>query len=76
MATYVQNRNVMKGTNQITNEVRFVSAKAIAELLSVTPRYIHLLADRGRIPVLRLSSGLSRFNIDQVMAALEKGVGR
>jgi hypothetical protein len=47
-----------------------VPAAAIARRLSVSPRYIHLLAEQGKIPVCRFGRGCVRFNPAAVYRAL------
>ena len=48
----------------------FVAAPAIARRLSVTARYILLLADAGRIPCIRLGKRCVRFSPGAGAAAL------
>ncbi len=47
-----------------------VPAATIARRLSVTSRYIHILAEQGTIPVCRFGRGCIRFNESAVLAAL------
>jgi hypothetical protein len=49
----------------------FVDAKVIAGRYSISPRYVLLLADQGRIPCLRLGRKAVRFSLDEVARALE-----
>lgn len=59
---------------QSTSEVLLVPASAIARRLSVSIRYVHLLAEQGKIPVCRFGKGCVRFNPNEVLAAL--GIGK
>lgn len=47
-----------------------VPAIAIARRLSVSPRYVHLLAEQGKIPAHRFGKGCIRFNPAAVYRAL------
>lgn len=47
-----------------------VPAKVIARSISVTPRYVHMLAEQNRIPAHRFGKGCIRFNQAAVLAAL------
>jgi hypothetical protein len=51
-------------------EPLLVPAKTIARRLSVTPRYVHLLHEGGKIPGHRFGKACIRFNEAAVMAAL------
>ncbi|MEI6674495.1 MAG: hypothetical protein WCO57_04890 [Verrucomicrobiota bacterium] len=50
--------------------VLLVPAAAIARTLSVSPRYVHLLGEQGKIPVCRFGKGCVRFSPSAVFAAL------
>jgi excisionase family DNA binding protein len=50
---------------------RFVDAKVIAKIYSVTPRYVLQLAAEGRIPHLRLGHKCVRFSENEVAKVLE-----
>jgi predicted site-specific integrase-resolvase len=47
-----------------------VPAKAIANKLGVSTRYVHLLADRGEIPVVKFGKGCTRFDAEAVFRAV------
>lgn len=47
-----------------------VSASAIAKDLSVTARYVHMLAEQGKIPVVRFGRRCIRFSKPDVLRAL------
>lgn len=47
------------------------SANKVAEILSIHSRTVHYWADAGKIPVAIRACGIIRFNLDDVMAALE-----
>jgi hypothetical protein len=51
---------------------RLVTAKVIAEKLSVTERCIHLWAKSGKIPSKRINSTI-RFDFAEVMAVVNGG---
>ena len=50
-----------------------VDAKTIARALSVTPRYVHMLAEQGEIPVCRFGKRCIRFNLSAVLEAIGAG---
>lgn len=47
-----------------------VPAKTIARSISVTPRYVHMLAEQGKIPHHRFGRACVRFDQAAVFAAL------
>ena len=47
-----------------------VPAAGIANMISVSPRYVHILAEQGRIPSIRFGKGCVRFNVKDVLTAL------
>jgi excisionase family DNA binding protein len=47
-----------------------VKAKEIARDLSCTPRFVHMLAEQGKIPSHRFGKACIRFNRTAVFAAL------
>ena len=53
-----------------TSEFPLVPASVIAPHLSVTPRYVHLLAEQGKIPAHRFGRGCVRYNLTEVLTAL------
>jgi excisionase family DNA binding protein len=52
---------------------RLYRARELAELLSVSPGSVYSWARSGRIPVIRASHRVFRFDADAVLAALEGG---
>ena len=50
--------------------VLLVPAASIARTLSVSPRYVHLLGEQGKIPVTRFGKGCVRFSPSAVFKAL------
>lgn len=53
----------------------FVRAEDIAKRYKVTPRAVLLWADRGLIPALRIGSKTRRFNLADVISAIENKGG-
>jgi hypothetical protein len=53
-------------TNTLSTE------QAVAEALSITPRQVRPLRRLNHIPYIRVNRNVFRYNIEQVMAALEK----
>jgi hypothetical protein len=51
-------------------EPLLVPARTIARSLSVTPRYVHMLHEEGKIPGHRFGKACIRFNQAAVFAAL------
>ena len=51
---------------------RLLSKKEIAEILGVSPRTIEAWLAQRRIPQLRLSPRLTRFDLPKVLAALAR----
>jgi hypothetical protein len=49
---------------------QLVPAKSIAQVLSCTPRYVHILHEQGCIPGYRFGKACIRFNPVEVFAAL------
>lgn len=47
-----------------------VKATTIAAILSVTPRYVAILAEQGHIPVHRFGRRCVRYRVSDVMRAL------
>ncbi|MEI6177995.1 MAG: hypothetical protein WCS43_13975, partial [Verrucomicrobiota bacterium] len=47
-----------------------VPAKSIARDLSCTPRFVHMLAEQGKIPSYRFGRACIRFSRPAVLAAL------
>ena len=47
-----------------------VPAAGIASRISVSSRYVHMLAEQGRIPSVRFGKGCVRFNVKDVLHAL------
>jgi hypothetical protein len=47
-----------------------VKSYTIAAILSVTPRYVAILAEQGRIPVHRYGRRCVRYRVSDVMRAL------
>ena len=56
--------------NKQTEQPLVVPASRIARRLSVTERYIHVLAAEGKIPSVRFGKRCIRFNEEAVMEAL------
>ena len=54
------------------NILQFVDAVALAEMLSVKPRLVRQWARAGRIPSVRLSPRIVRFDPDEVEKALRE----
>ena len=61
----------MSMISERTKEVQLVNQHRMAELLECTPRTIHNLHKRGKIPVVKVGR-LVRFQPDRVIAALEE----
>lgn len=51
---------------------KLVKARSLAEILDVSVRTVRSYQQEGRIPYVRISSGTVRFDVDEVMAALEQ----
>ena len=51
---------------------KLVSAKSLAALLEVSPRTIRSWQSQGRLPFIRISKGTTRYDVDEVMEALEE----
>jgi excisionase family DNA binding protein len=51
----------------------FLTARQLAEVLQVSESTVRKLAREGRIPVVRLTPRLARFNLQSVMRALDGG---
>jgi hypothetical protein len=51
-------------------EPLLVPAKAIARALSCSPRYVHILAEEGKIPHHRFGKACIRFSMPAVLFAL------
>jgi excisionase family DNA binding protein len=49
---------------------KYLTSEAMAEMLSCSPRFVQLLAQRGEIPSLRVGKKLWRFEAEAVLAAL------
>ncbi len=64
----------MKMNSERKIEVQLVNQHRMAELLECTPRTIHNLHKRGKIPVVKVGR-LVRFQPDRVIAALEENPG-
>jgi excisionase family DNA binding protein len=50
---------------------KLVKASHLAEILDVSVRTIRSYQREGRIPYVQISAGTVRFNVEDVMAALE-----
>jgi hypothetical protein len=57
-------------TKQNEVEPLLVPAARIASRISVTPRYVHMLAEQGQIPVHRFGKACVRFREAEVLRAL------
>jgi hypothetical protein len=57
-------------TKQNEVEPLLVPAARIASRISVTPRYVHMLAEQGQIPVHRFGKACVRFRETEVLRAL------
>ena len=57
-------------TEQVEAAPLLVPAKIIARDLSCTPRFVHMLAEQGKIPSHRFGRACIRFNKSAVLAAL------
>jgi excisionase family DNA binding protein len=55
------------------NTLRFVKASELAHLLGVSAWTVYSWTRSRKIPALRASDRILRFNIDAVLAALEGG---
>jgi excisionase family DNA binding protein len=62
--------NAIPHTKQVEAAPLLVPAKHIARRLSVSSRYVHILAETGKIPVCRFGKNCIRFNEAAVLAAL------
>ena len=51
--------------------IELLTAAELAARLRVRPRTVQLWARRGRIPTVRLSAKVIRFNLDAVLLALQ-----
>jgi excisionase family DNA binding protein len=51
----------------------FLTARQLAEVLQVSESTVRKLAREGRIPVVRLTPRLARFNLQSVLRALDGG---
>ncbi|HEX8160503.1 MAG TPA: helix-turn-helix domain-containing protein [Pyrinomonadaceae bacterium] len=51
----------------------FLTARQLAGVLQVSESTVRKLAREGRIPVVRLTPRLARFNLQSVMRALDGG---
>lgn len=51
---------------------QLVKASKLAEILDVSIRTVRTYQQEGRIPYVRISQGTVRFDVDEVMAALEE----
>ncbi len=49
----------------------FLTARQIAEVLQVSESTVRKLAREGRIPAVRLTSRLTRYNLQSVLRALD-----
>ncbi|MDT7543551.1 MAG: Helix-turn-helix domain [Acidobacteriota bacterium] len=49
----------------------FLTARQIAEVLQVSESTVRKLARAGRIPVVRITSRLTRYNLQSVLRALD-----
>jgi hypothetical protein len=49
---------------------QLVPAKVIARLLSCSPRYVHMLHEKGQIPGYRFGRACIRYNPAEVFTAL------
>jgi excisionase family DNA binding protein len=51
----------------------FLTARQLAEVLQVSESTVRKLAREGRIPVVRLTPRLTRYNLQSVLRALDGG---
>jgi excisionase family DNA binding protein len=51
----------------------FLTARQIAEILQVSESTVRRLAREGRIPVVRVTPRLTRYNLQSVLRALDGG---
>jgi excisionase family DNA binding protein len=51
---------------------RLADLKMVARRLGVSPRFVQTLVRRKQIPVIRLGRRCTRFDLDEVLAALRK----
>ena len=54
----------------------FLTARQLAAILQVSETTVRRLAHNGRIPVIRLTSRIMRFNLQTVRAALDGNTNR
>jgi excisionase family DNA binding protein len=54
----------------------FLTARQLADYLQVSETTVHRLRRRGRIPFVRLTDRIVRFNLKEVRAALSRGASR
>jgi len=59
-----------ESTAQQESPALLVPASNIAARLSVSARYVHMLAEQGKIPVCRFGKGCVRFSPPAVFRAL------
>lgn len=59
----------MNGDNQ---SFQLLSEKNLAEMLDVSPRTLRTWRAEGRLPFIRISQGTVRYELEEVMAALEE----
>jgi len=49
---------------------QLLTAEELADRLAMSPRTVIALARAGRVPEVRISSRIRRFDLDEVLAAL------
>lgn len=54
----------------------FLTARQLASILQVSESTVRRLAREGRIPSIRLTSRLMRFNLKSVLKSLDSGTAR
>jgi excisionase family DNA binding protein len=59
----------MNGENQC---FKLLSERSLAEILDVSPRTLRTWRKEGRLPYLRISRGTVRYDLSEVMAALDQ----
>lgn len=59
----------MSGNNQC---FQLLSEKSLAEILDVSPRTLRTWRKEGRLPYIRISRGTVRYDLAEVMEALDE----
>lgn len=63
-------------SERLADNCRLLTSTEVADRLRCTPRYVALLAERGRLPAVRIGRRCLRFNADDVTALIEAATVR